>query len=218
MRSQHFPQVLRRQACVLQFARFAKCCPWSNMPTMRRSARWQNDVTEVTVITTNCLISTVAATSSGRIAATAIVMTPTTNATRSGMTRLPLIAVTRRSSHAQCMGLRASTPLRSATRTQGTTNVNFKTRSAPMKHHNKARYTSNDDESRSSMDTPVPSEDPASASSKSKKDHKDENCHPHVSKKMKAGCHVPCKSDHQWQRSKFQLSQKGKKEKCLLLF
>jgi hypothetical protein len=28
---------------------------------------------------------------------------------------------------------------------------------------------------------------------------------------MKAGCHVPCKSDHLRQRSKFQSSQKGKK-------
>jgi hypothetical protein len=61
------------------------------------------------------------------------------------------------------------------------------------------------------MDTPVPSEDPASASSKSKKDHKDENYHLQVSKKMKAGCHVPCKSDHQQQRNKFLSSQKGKK-------
>jgi hypothetical protein len=80
-------------------------------------------------------------------------------------------------------------------------------------HHNDACYTSNDDELRSSMDTPVPSEDLASASSKSKKDHKDENYHLHVSKKMKAGCHVPRKSDHQRQRSKFQSSQKGKKGK-----
>ncbi len=101
--------------------------------TMRRSAWWRNGIMEVTVITTNGLISTLAATSSGRIAATGIVVTPTTNATRSRMTRLPLIAATRSSSHAQCMGLRASTPLRSATRTQGTTNIKFKTRSAPMK-------------------------------------------------------------------------------------
>jgi hypothetical protein len=78
-------------------------------------------------------------------------------------------------------------------------------------HHNYAHYTSNDDELRSSRDTPVPSEDPASASSKSKKDHEDENYHLHVSKKMKAGCHVPHKSDHQRQRSEFQSSQKGKK-------
>jgi hypothetical protein len=78
-------------------------------------------------------------------------------------------------------------------------------------HHNDAHYTSNDDELCSSVDTPVPSEDPVSASSKSEKDHEDENYHLHVSKKMKAGCHVPCKSDHQRQRSKFQSSQKGKK-------
>jgi hypothetical protein len=82
-------------------------------------------------------------------------------------------------------------------------------------HHNNARYTSNDDESRSSMNTPVPSEDPASASSGSKKDHEEENYQLHVSKKMKVGRHVPRKSDR---RSKFQSSQKGKKEKRLLLF
>ncbi len=78
-------------------------------------------------------------------------------------------------------------------------------------HHNNARYTSDDDESCSSMDTLVPSEDPASASSKSEKDHEDENYHLHVSKTMRAGRHVPRKSDHQRQRSEFQLSQKGKK-------
>jgi hypothetical protein len=64
-------------------------------------------------------------------------------------------------------------------------------------HHNDVHYTSDDDESRISTDTPVPSEDPASASSKSKKIYEDENYHLHVDKKMKAGSHVPCKSDHQ---------------------
>ncbi len=54
-------------------------------------------------------------------------------------------------------------------------------------HHNNTCYTSNDDESHLSTDTPVPSEDPASASSKSKKTHEDENHHLHVAKKMKAG-------------------------------
>jgi hypothetical protein len=62
-----------------------------------------------------------------------------------------------------------------------------------------------------STDTPVPSEDPASASSKSKKTHKDEIYHLHVDKKMKAGSHVPCKSDHQQHGAKAQSSQKGKK-------
>jgi hypothetical protein len=63
----------------------------------------------------------------------------------------------------------------------------------------------------SSVNTLVPSEDPASASSESKT-HKDENYHPHVDKKLKAGNHVPCKSDHQQHRGKSQSSQKGKKE------
>jgi hypothetical protein len=78
-------------------------------------------------------------------------------------------------------------------------------------HHNNACYTSNDDKSRLSTDTMVPSEDLASASSESKKIHKDENYHLHVAKKMKAGSHVPRKSDHQQQRTKSQSSQKGKK-------
>jgi hypothetical protein len=63
-------------------------------------------------------------------------------------------------------------------------------------HHNDACYTSNDNELCISADTPVPSEDPASASSESKT-HKDENYHPHFDNKLKAGSHVPCKSDHQ---------------------
>ncbi len=71
-------------------------------------------------------------------------------------------------------------------------------------------YTSDNDELRISANTPVPSEDPVSASSKSKT-HEDENYHLHVDKKMKAGSHVPCKSDHQQHRGKSQSSQKGKK-------
>jgi hypothetical protein len=62
-----------------------------------------------------------------------------------------------------------------------------------------------------STDTPVPSEDLASASSESKKTHEDENYHLHVDKKMKAGSHVPRKSDHRQQRTKFQSSQERKK-------
>jgi hypothetical protein len=78
-------------------------------------------------------------------------------------------------------------------------------------HHNYACYTSDNNESRISTNTLVSSEEPASASSKSKKTHKDENYHLHIDKKMKAGSHVPCKSDHQQHGAKAQLSQKGKK-------
>ncbi len=78
-------------------------------------------------------------------------------------------------------------------------------------HHNDVRYTSDDNESCISTDTPVPSEDLASASSKSKKNHEDENYHLHVDKKIKVGSHVPCKSDNQQHGAKAQLSQKGKK-------
>jgi hypothetical protein len=77
-------------------------------------------------------------------------------------------------------------------------------------HDNDAHYTGDNDESHISAAILVPSEDPVSASSKSKT-HEDENCHLHVNKKLKAGSHVPCKSDHLQHGGKFQLSQKGKK-------
>ncbi len=76
-------------------------------------------------------------------------------------------------------------------------------------HHNDARYTSKDDESRSSTDAPAPSEDPASASSGSE-EHEDENYHLQASKRMKASGHVSCKSDYPRQQCE---SQKGHKEK-----
>jgi hypothetical protein len=86
------------------------------------------------------------------------------------------------------------------------------------KHHYKVHHNdAKDDEPCFSTNTPVPSEDPASASSKSEKTHEDENYHLHVAKKMKVGCHVPHKSDHQQQRTKSKSSQNGKKEKHLLL-
>ncbi len=132
-----------------------------------------------------------------RTTMTTVIMTTTTKATRDGKTKPLLIAATRRSCHAWCMGRRASTPPRSATRTPRTANINLKTKKRHYNaHHNNAHYTSDDDESHLSTDTLVPSEDPASASSKSEKTHEDENHHLHVAKKMKAGSHVPCKSDH----------------------
>jgi hypothetical protein len=61
--------------------------------------------------------------------------------------------------------------------------------------------------------TPVPSEDPVSASSKSEKGDADENYHLHVSKKMKAGHHVPRKSD---QSQLVQKEKKGEKPTAFL--
>ncbi len=61
------------------------------------------------------------------------------------------------------------------------------------------------------MDMPVPSEDQTSVSSEGNI-NKDENYHLHINKKMRAGCCVPCKSDHQQHRSKSKSSQKGKKK------
>ncbi len=96
--------------------------------SMRRSAVWRNDVTEVTIATVGKATSTIARTRSGRIAATAVVVTATTNEKRKGRTvPLPTLA-TRRSSHSWCMGRRASTPPRIATKTPRIINVKFKTK------------------------------------------------------------------------------------------
>jgi hypothetical protein len=77
-------------------------------------------------------------------------------------------------------------------------------------HHNDARYTSEDDESRSSTDAPAPSEDPASASSGSE-EHKNENYHLQAYKKMKASGHVPHKSDHPRQKNASRTDHNEKK-------
>jgi hypothetical protein len=77
--------------------------------------------------------------------------------------------------------------------------------------HNNTPFTNDNDESHISVDTLVPSEDPASASRKSKT-HKDENYHLNADKRLAAGSHVPCKSHHQQHRGKSQSSQKSKKE------
>jgi hypothetical protein len=84
-------------------------------------------------------------------------------------------------------------------------------------HHNDARYTSKDDESRSGTDAPAPSEDPASASSGSK-EHKDENYHLQASKRMKARGHVPRKSDYPRQQREPQTGCKEKKGEKSLTF
>ncbi len=108
----------------------ARCVTSYVKGMMKRPDGWRNNVTKVTAVTTNGLSSIGVTTSSGRIASTTIVVTPMT---RSKTTKFPMIAVRRRSSHAQCMGPRASTPQRSATRTQKTRKVKFKTGNVPMK-------------------------------------------------------------------------------------
>ncbi len=70
--------------------------------------------------------------------------------------------------------------------------------------------TSDNDELRISVNMPVPSENPVSTSSKGE-NHEDQNYHLHVNKKLKAGSHVHCKSDHQQHSGSSKLSQKGKK-------
>ncbi len=117
--------------CLMSFAR----------GMMKRYATWQNNITEVTTVTTDGLKGTIAPTSSGRIAVIAIIVTHTTSATRNRMTRFLLSTTTRRSSHAQCMGLRVNTPLRIVTRIQGMQNVNPMTGSICMKRITMTRAT-----------------------------------------------------------------------------
>jgi hypothetical protein len=50
------------------------------------------------------------------------------------------------------------------------------------------------------------------------KNHEDENYHLHVDKKLKAGSHVPCKSDHPQHGGRSKSSQKGKKGDASPLF
>jgi hypothetical protein len=95
---------------------------------MRRSAMWRNNVTEVMIVTAAMAISAIAMTTSGRIVVTAVIVITRTNTKRNRRTEHLLIAVIRHSSHAWCMGWRASTCWRSATRTPRTTNVKFKTK------------------------------------------------------------------------------------------
>jgi hypothetical protein len=90
--------------------------------------------------------------------------------------------------------------------------LKFKTKKCQYEvHHNDACYTIDDNELRISTNTPVPSEDPASASSESKKTMKMRIIIFILIKKMKVGSYVPCKSDHQQHGAKAQSSQKSEK-------
>jgi hypothetical protein len=80
-------------------------------------------------------------------------------------------------------------------------------------HHNGACYASDNNELRTSVVTPVPNEDPTSASSEGKINN-DEDYYLHIDKKLKAGCHVPRKSDHQQHRGESKLSQRGRKKEA----
>ncbi len=138
----------------------ARCVTKCASGLMRRSAVWRNKITEVTIATAGEATSTIAMTTSGRITTTAIVVITTTNVKRNGRTGPFLIAATRHSSHALCMGRTESTPPSSATRIPRTTNIKFKTKKHQYKaHHNKGHYTSDNNKSCISTDTPVPSED-----------------------------------------------------------
>ncbi len=77
--------------------------------------------------------------------------------------------------------------------------------------------TSDNNGSRASVDTTVPSEDPMSASSEGKL-NRDENYHLQGDKKMKAGFHVPCMSDYRQHRGKPKSSQRGRKREASSTF
>ncbi len=196
----------------------ARCITSFASGMMRRCATWRNNVMEVTTVATNGLRRTVASTSSGRIVVIAIVVTPTTKATRSGMTRFPLSTMTRCSSHAQCMGLRASTPLRSATRTQGTRIINFKTRSVPMKRIIMMRATWAKTISHAPALMHQPQVRIRCQLQVGAKVTKMRTIIFMFPKRMKAGSHVPCKSNYPRQHSKSQMGQKEKKGENLLPF
>ncbi len=77
----------------------ARCVTNCASGTMRRSAVWRNNVTDLTV-TTACATSTIATTTCDRIATTVVVVITTTSAKRNGRTGPLLIAATRRSNRA----------------------------------------------------------------------------------------------------------------------
>ncbi len=146
-----------------------KCITNYTSGSMRRSAAWQNDLTEVTISTADKATSTIATTTSGRIAMTAVIAITTTNIKktreqdpfqlrRQGIQAMPG-AKTKEQAHLQGV---PQIPQEWQRQLQDK-KCQYKV------HYNDACYTSDDDESRSSTNTPVPSEDPASASSKSKK-------------------------------------------------
>jgi hypothetical protein len=155
-------------------------------------------------------MSTIATTTSGRIARTEVVVISTTNAKRNGRTGPLLIAAIRHSSHAQCTGRRACIPPRSATKTPRTTNIKFKTKNVntrcittmrtiqvTMTSHALAPIHRSQVRTRRQPPT------------RAKKNHEDENYHLHIEKK-EAGSHVPHKSDHRQHGAMVQSSQKGK--------
>jgi hypothetical protein len=103
-------------------------------------------------------------TTSGRIAITAVIITTTTSARRNRRTKLLLIVVTRHSSHALRTDQRAtSKECYKNPKNQNKHQAHNKKHQEEV-HHNDVCYTSDDDELHTSVDTPVPSEDPASVS------------------------------------------------------
>jgi hypothetical protein len=211
---------LQRKASIkLRIAQNAISATRLRSITRRRSAVLRTSITGVTAPTADKARHIIFRTTSERDATTAIATTPMTIMRRNRRTRFLLIMATRHSSLAQCMDQRVITPSKSATKNppkQDKCQVQDKKCQYEV-HHNDARFTSDDNEPRASVGTPVPSENHTSASSEGKI-NEDENYHLHIDKKMKVGGHMPRKSDHQQHRSKSKSSQKGKKEEASSTF
>jgi hypothetical protein len=162
---------------------------------------------EVRIATAGKVTSTIAMTTSGRIATTVVVVITTTNAKKKQENRTPSDRGDK--VFKPCLVKHTS---KECYKTPKSNKCQVQDKICQYEaHHNDARYTSDNNKLRISTDTPVPSKDPASASSESKKNHEDENYHLHIDKKIKAGSHVPCKSDHRQHVAKAQSNQKGKK-------
>jgi hypothetical protein len=166
----------------------------------------------VTIATAGEATSTITTTTSGRIAMTAVIVITATNAKRNRRTGPLLIAATRHSCHARCTGQRASTPPRSATKTPRTTNIKIKTKNLNTRCITTTcavQVTTTScavgpihwSQMRTQRQSPV----------RAKKPMWMRIIIFILIKKMKAGGHVPCKSDHQQHGAKAQSSQKGKK-------
>ncbi len=158
----------------------ARCVTNCASCLMRRSAMWQNNITEVTIATAGKATSTIATTTSGRIATTAAVLITMTNVKRSGITGPLLIAVTRRSSHVWCTRQRSSTPLRSTTRIPRMTNVKFKTKNVNTRRITTMRTIQVMSTSHALAPIHRSQWGPGVSLQQEQKNHKDENYHLHI--------------------------------------
>jgi hypothetical protein len=198
----------RVRLSIVQNANFATC---SRSITRQNYVALQNSIVQAMATVMDITRHIAVKTTIGRVPTTVIVAPIMTNARRNRRTSFLPIAVTRHSSPAPQSNLQG---VLQEPKNQDKRQVNNKKCQHEL-HHNDARYTSDDDELRASVDTLVPSEDQTSFLSEDKI-NKDENYHLHMNKILKAGCRVLCKSDHQQHRSKSKLIKRAKRKRRLL--